>query len=242
MSNWSTVAEALGEGGRAELAVVAKTGRERRCPAEEGCYMLVLSVALRTAWPDPRLWGVWGGLPGLPEPKVLCCSSCFRLTHLLNFPVFLPTRTKEQGQVAGQAATLSHEVRRDLECHQSRRYMGRKSSNGAWGGAFPSRCSLYFLLPFAFLATSAPGLALLPPSRYSLGLLLLLFQHNDLGWEQKLSVNCALSIGVRVQECPAGSRAVETGWPSLAPSLQHKGQWEITQLWQMASGTKHALL
>lgn len=149
MSNWSTVAEALGEGARAELAVVGKTGQERRCPAEEGCYMLVLSVALRTAWPDlPSLGGLeW-------PPRLAWAKSTllflFRLTHFLNFPVFLPPRTKEQGQVARQAATLSHEVRRDLECHQSRRYMGRKSSNGAWGGAFPSRCFLYFLLPFAF--------------------------------------------------------------------------------------------
>lgn len=101
----------------------------------------------------------------------------------------------------GQAAVPSHEVSRTWECPQARRHTGRQGSGGAWDGAFPSRCSLYFLLPFAFVAISPLGLALLPPSRCSLGLLLLLFQRGDLC--------CAPSV--RVQECPAESRAGDVG-------------------------------
>lgn len=103
--------------------------------------MLVLSVAPHPAWPNsPSLEGVWSGFPCLPKPKVLCCHSCFRFTQFLHFPVFLSLRTKEQGEVVGQAATLSHEVRRDAECHRARRCVGGKSSKGARGGAFPSGC------------------------------------------------------------------------------------------------------
>lgn len=81
----------------------------------------------------------------------------------------------EQGQLVGQAAVVSHETGRDWSATTK----GGQSSKGAWDGAFPSRCSLYFLHLFAFVADSSPGLALLPPSRYS-PVVQPLFQRGDL--------------------------------------------------------------
>lgn len=81
-----------------------------RRDAEEECYMLVLTGAPPQLGLIPHLWWIWSGLLGLPESKVLCCRSFFRLTNILNFPVFLSSRMKEQGQVVGQAATLLREM------------------------------------------------------------------------------------------------------------------------------------
>ena len=104
--------------------------------------------------------------------------------------------------------------------------------------------SMFLGLPAAFrlLGYLISGLALLPPSRYRPGLLLLLFQHNDSCWNK----NCTWAAFCS-QLCKCRSvqqRAeLETGadLPLHLP-LQCTGECRITQLRQMASGTKHTLL
>ena len=118
MPGRSPAAEPLRAGDRARGAVADKAGWEEGTLQKGDVTCLSGVLLLIQLGLIPHRWGFWSGLPVLPEPKVLCCHSCFRLTHFLRFPLFLSSRTREQGEVVGQGATLSHEVRRDSRVTQ----------------------------------------------------------------------------------------------------------------------------